>query len=175
MSADDLFRGIFVKIVRAKRIDDDPKPFLQVGQVQSGQHETLIADDLRRRIADDLIVDLPVALRLCHVEFTRGDIGDGNAAFPLSAVQNAEDEIVLSLLNGIHIEVRTGCDDADDLPLNHSLGSAGILDLLADRGFVALLHKSCQIAVDGMKRHAAHRCPLGKAAALSCKSQLQLP
>ena len=164
-----------VKIVHAQRIDDDPEPVCQVLQVQSGEHEFVVAYDLRRRAADDLVVDLAVAFRLRHVELAGRDVRDGYAAETLSAVQDAENKVVLPLFEGIHVEIGAGSHDPCDFALYHALCGAGIFHLVANGGFVALLHKAGQIAVQGMKRNAAHGRSLGQAAALSCERQLQLP
>ena len=48
-------------------------------------------------------------------------------------------------------------DDADDFALDEALGLARILDLIADGDAEALLHEPRDVAVDGVKRHAAHR------------------
>ena len=161
MREDHLVRCRLVKIVHAKRIDDDPEPVPQVIQIQSGEHEFVVAYDLRRRAADDLVVDLAVALGLRHVKLAGRDVRNGNAAHALPAVQDTEYKVVLSLLQGVHIEVGTGRHDPCDFALHHALCSAGVLHLVADGGFVALLHKARQVTVQGVIGHAAHGCALG--------------
>ena len=52
---------------------------------------------------------------------------------------------------------RAGRDHAHDLALDHALGLLRVLDLLADRDAIALLHQPRDVAVGGVKRHAAHR------------------
>ena len=47
--------------------------------------------------------------------------------------------------------------DADDFALDDALGLARILDLIADGDAEALLHEARDVAVDRVKRHAAHR------------------
>jgi hypothetical protein len=46
---------------------------------------------------------------------------------------------------------------AHDLALDDALRRLRVLDLLADRDAVTLLHQPRDVAVGGMKRHAAHR------------------
>ena len=121
MFSEDPRCRILIKIVRAQRIDDDPQSVLKVPQVQAGQHEAVTADDLRGGIPHDLIIDLSVAFGLRHVEFAGSDVGYGDPALSLLAVEDTEDEIVLSLLDGIHIQVRAGSDNADHFPLYHAL------------------------------------------------------
>ena len=172
---EDPGRRRVVKVVRAQRIDDDAEPLLHILKIQSRQHKALVADDLRGRIADDLVIDLAVSLCLRHIEFARRHVGYSDPAPALLAVENAEDKVILPLLDGIHIEVGAGRDNADHFPLHHALGCPGVLYLLADRGLISLFHKTRQVAVDGMERHAAHRRPLRQAAALPGQSQFQLP
>ena len=52
---------------------------------------------------------------------------------------------------------RAGRDDADDLALDEALGLARVFDLIADGDAETLLDQARDVAVDRVKRHAAHR------------------
>ena len=63
----------------------------------------------------------------------------------------------LARVEVVRVEQRARRDHAHDLAPDDALGLPGILDLLADRDAVALAHEPGEVAVDGVKRHAAHR------------------
>ena len=52
---------------------------------------------------------------------------------------------------------RPGRDDADDFALDDALGLAGVFHLIANRDPESLFHQPRDVAVHGVKRHAAHR------------------
>ena len=54
---------------------------------------------------------------------------------------------------------RAGRDDADDFASDEALRLARVLDLIADRDAEPLFHQPSDVAIDGVKRDAAHRDP----------------
>ena len=163
-----------VKIVGPQGIDGNAEPLFQICEIKTREKKTVVADDLRRGISDDLVIDLPVAFRFGHIELAGRDVRNGDPAFALD-IEDAENKVVPALLDGIHIEIGAGSNYSYDLPFHHALRGPGIFDLLTDGGLVALFHEPCQIAVDRMKRNAAHRCSFGEATAFSCECQFEFP
>ncbi len=68
---------------------------------------------------------------------------------------------------------RSGRHDPDDLAFDDTLGLPRVLDLIADRDAESLLHQAGDVAVDGAKRHAAHR-NTAAAGVLGARRQRQL-
>ncbi len=122
----------------------------------------------------DFVQKLFGILRLCQIVVSRGYIRNGNTGFPLKAC-DAHNIIILVRIHGLDIQIGSRRHDPHDLPLHDSLGLLGILHLLADRHFVALLNQLVQISLQCMVGYAAHGCALLKAAVFARKSDLKLP
>ena len=78
---------------------------------------------------------------------------------------------MLLALEKLVFKQRARRDDARDLAFDDALGLARVLDLLADRRAVALLHELPQVPIEGVMRNAAHRDALvaGVLAARQCE------
>ena len=162
-----------VKIMGVQRIDGDMLAVAQLRQVQAAHQESLIADDLGRGVADDLVPDLLVRGQLRGQELAGTDIRRRDAG-TAAVVVDAENIIIPALFQGFHIQVGTGGDHPDNGPFDHAPGSLRILDLLADGHFMAVGHQPGQVGIHRVIGHAAHGRPLRQAALLARQGQFQL-
>ena len=164
----------FVEIAGFQRGNGNSKPPLQILQIHAAHQKGVVADDLGRRIAHDLIHQLPVVLHLRQIIVPCGHIGRGDARLP-GKPGDAHQEIVPVFFQRLQVQVGSRRNDPDHLPAHQSLRQLRILHLFADGHLVALSHKAAQIPFHRMIRDAAHGRPLLKPAVLSGKRDLKLP
>ena len=162
-----------VKIMGVQRIDGYMLTVPQLRQIQAAHQKSLIADDLGRGVADDLVPDLLVRGQLRGQKLTGTDIR-GRYAGTAAVIVDAENIIVPALFQGFHVQIGTGRDHPDNGPFDHAPGGLGILDLFTDGHLMAVGHQPGQIGIHRMIRHPAHGSPLRQAALLARQGQFQL-
>ena len=146
----------------------------QVGEIEAAHEKGLIAQKFRRAVADDLIVELGCVGHLGDQKVACGNIRRRDADLA-GIVESAEDIVVFALIQGVHVQICAGRDDADHFPAHDSPGIARVLHLFADGDLVPQLHQACQIGVNGVVGDAAHGGALREPAALAGQCQLQFP
>ena len=149
------------------------KSLAQIAQIKAAHQKRLVAQKFRRTVSDDLVVELCRVGYFGDQKVTGGNIPCCDADLTC-IVKNAEYVVVSALIEGIHIQIGTRCDDAHHFPADNALCRAGIFHLLTDGYLVAQLHETCQISVDSVIGNTAHGSPLGKSAAFSGECQFQL-
>ena len=164
--------GRLVKIVHIQRRDSDAEALLQLVEADAAHQKGFVAENLGGCVANDLIIDFAAVSDLCQIKLAGGDVADSDAGHT-RPVGDAENVIILSLLQGLHIDVGAGCDNSGHLPLHHPFGETRILHLLTDSDLIALFHQSGDIGVHGVIRDAAHGRALFQAARFSGQRQLQ--
>ena len=172
MLQQELYGRGFFKEAGVDGTDLEGKTAAQVPQIEPAHEKSVIAQELRGAVADDLVVELDSIRHLGDEKVAGGDIRGGDPDLP-AGIKCAQDVVVFSFLQGVHVEVCTGSDDPDDLPAHDAFCRAWILHLFTDGDLVAVFHQPGQIAVDGVIGHPAHGCALGETAALAGQGQLQ--
>ena len=117
-----------------------------------------------------LVQKLPLRLHLRDEEIPGGDVAGGDAE-AVPQVDDAHEEIILRLVQGLAAGEGSGGHHPDHLPPHQPLGQLGILHLLGDGHLVALLHQLGQVGFHRMVGDAAHGRPLLEAALLPCEGE----
>ena len=152
--------------------DDQIEAVLDEIRVRARDHKRLIAHDLRRLEAAQLVEHLLHRTAGRRQELTGRHI-DAADAEARRIVEDAHEEVVLRLIEPLLGGQCSRCHHADDPPLHESLRKLRILELLRDGHLVARAHEPRHVAVRRMKRDAAHRSPLRLSAVLPGQHQVQ--
>ena len=152
--------------------DDQIEAVLDEVRVRARDHKRLVAHDLRRLEAAQLIEHLlhRPAGRRQELAGRHIDAADTEAR---RIVEDAHEEVVLRLIEPLLGGQCSRCHHANDPPLHKSLRELRILELLRDGHLVARAHETRHIAVRRMERDAAHRRPLRLSAVLARQHQVQ--
>ena len=163
----------FVKIVWLQGGNGDPKSSFQILQIHSAHQKRVVADNLRGRITDDLIHQLPVILHLRQTVISCRHVCGGDSRLS-GKPGDTHQEIVLIFLQRRKIQIGSGRDDPHHFPSDQSFRLLRVFHLLTDGNLIALAHQTSQIIFHRMIRDAAHGRPLLKSAVLSRKCDFQL-
>ena len=152
--------------------DDQIEAVLDEVRVRARDHKRLIAHDLRRLEAAQLIEHLlhRTAGRRQELSGRHIDAADAEAG---RIVEDAHEKVVFRLVEPLFGGQCSRCHHADDPSFHQSLRELRILELLRDGHLIARTHETRHIAVRRMKRDAAHRCPLRLSAVLPGQHQVQ--
>ncbi len=173
MAHQRFFAAILVEVMRGQGIDRHVQPAFQVLDIIAADEELLVADHLRGRILVDLILQPANILHFCQVVVPCGDVRHRQPDLS-GKISDAEQVIVLAIIQRLYIQVRSRRHHPDDFPLYDTLRTFGILHLFADRHLVAFGNQLVQIRVHRVIGNAAHGGAFLLPAAFSRQCNLQL-